>query len=143
VLIEALERTPPDHASPALISAYLDISSADPALGVLAGHRDRVLAAEFSPDNRRIVTASLDHTARIWDAAAGILLRVLAGHTDMVRSAVFSCDGSRIATASRDKTAKIWDAARGTLLVTLIGHDASVIGVAFSPVTDRHIGARA
>ena len=29
--------------------------------------------AEFSPDGRRVVTASADHTARVWDAATGAL----------------------------------------------------------------------
>jgi WD40 repeat protein len=35
---------------------------------VLGGHQDRVRSAAFSPDGTRIVTASNDRTARIWDA---------------------------------------------------------------------------
>jgi WD40 repeat protein len=34
----------------------------------LKGHTDRVLSASFSPDGTRIVTASDDSTARVWDA---------------------------------------------------------------------------
>ncbi len=37
-------------------------------LAALSGHGDRVYRAVFSPDGTRIVTASFDKTARIWDA---------------------------------------------------------------------------
>ena len=72
---------------------------------------DVVTSAAFSPDGSRIVTASWDKTARIWDAATAKEIAVLRGHDDSVYSAAFSPDGSRIVTASEDKTARIWDAA--------------------------------
>src|SRR5262249_3462956 len=67
-------------------------------------------SAAFSPDGSRIVTASDDKTARIWDAATAKEIAVLRGHADVLRSAVFSPDGSRIVTASADETARVWDA---------------------------------
>jgi WD40 repeat protein len=36
-------------------------------MGVLRGHDGRVTSAAFSPEGSRIVTASADKTARIWD----------------------------------------------------------------------------
>ena len=39
-----------------------------------------MLSAQFSPDGTRIVTASGDKTARVWDAATGKTLATLAGH---------------------------------------------------------------
>jgi hypothetical protein len=69
-----------------------------------------VWSAAFSPDGSRIVTASEDKTARIWDAASAKEIAVLRGHDSYVRSAAFSPDGSRIVTASLDKTARIWGA---------------------------------
>ena len=30
-----------------------------------------VNSAQFSPDGQRVVTASVDNTARLWDAASG------------------------------------------------------------------------
>jgi WD40 repeat protein len=55
-----------------------------------------------------VATASVDHTARLWDAASGEPLASLEGHTDWVFSAAFNHDGSRIVTASSDRTAKVW-----------------------------------
>jgi WD40 repeat protein len=76
----------------------------------LRGHAGSVNAAAFSPDGSRILTASLDKAAQIWDAASGKGIAVLRGHEDNVVSAAFSSDGLRILTASYDKTARIWDA---------------------------------
>ena len=81
-------------------------------------------SAAFSPDGSRIVTASGDKTARIWDAATGKEIAVLRGHDDAsCISAAFSPDGSRIVTASEDNTARIWDAATGKEIAVLRGHD--------------------
>jgi hypothetical protein len=67
------------------------------------------MSAAFSPDGSRIVTASSDKTARIWDAANAKEIAALRGHDAPVMSAAFSPDGSRIVTASSDKTARVWD----------------------------------
>jgi WD40 repeat protein len=63
----------------------------------------------FAPDGGRILTASNDNTARLWDRH-GKPLATLAGHTGWVLSAVFAPDGGRILTASRDNTARLWEA---------------------------------
>ncbi len=68
-------------------------------------------SASFSPDGTRLVTASKDRTAKIWDVLTGNCLHTLQGHTSFVNSASFSPDGTKVVTASVDKTAKIWDVA--------------------------------
>lgn len=97
-------------------------------LFTLIGH-----SADFSPDGKRIVTASFHHAAQVWDASEGRLLFTLTGHTDVVHSALFSPDGRRIATASSDGTARVWNASEGRLLATLAGYSSRAVTAVFSP----------
>jgi hypothetical protein len=55
-----------------------------------------------------VLTASIDNTARVWNADGSGAPTVLKGHEDRVMSAVFSPDGMRVLTASGDKTARVW-----------------------------------
>ncbi|MDZ4793359.1 MAG: caspase family protein [Bacteroidota bacterium] len=106
-----------------------------PKLMLPVGHTATINSAEFSPDGKKIVTASRDHTAKIWDAVRGKLLVDLKGHTADIVSAEFSPDGKKIVTAASDSTAMIWDAISGELLVTLNKYTNKEISSArFSPV---------
>ena len=58
--------------------------------------------AAFSPDGRRIVTASEDHTARVWDTATGEPISPPMKHEGAVWHAAFSPDGRRVVTACPD-----------------------------------------
>ncbi len=79
---------------------------------LLEGHSGPVVSAAFSPAGKRILTASWDKTASVWDAASGESLVVLEGHSDYVLSAAYSPDGKRIVTASDDHTARVWERRR-------------------------------
>jgi WD40 repeat protein len=127
-------------ASPAAVALAVAVSQTNWHLG-FGGHEGDVRSAAFSPDGSRIVTASDDKTARIWDAATAKEIAVLRGHEGSVNSAAFSPDGSRIVTASNDKTARIWDAAAAKEIAVLHGHEGSVNSAAFSRDGSRIVTA--
>jgi predicted oxidoreductase (fatty acid repression mutant protein) len=102
-------------------------------------HQGAVLSAAFSPDGTRVVTASKDKTARVWDTVTG-KPRSRLEHQGIVVSAAFSPDGTRIVTASKDKTARVWDAATGNLRSRL-EHQGIVVSAAFSPDGTRVVTA--
>jgi WD40 repeat protein len=91
-----------------------------------------VNSVAFLADGRRVLTASDDHTAQLWDAASGAKLEELPGHPADVNCALFSPDGSIIATASTDGV-RLWDAATAKLITQLSGQAGPVNSVAFSP----------
>jgi len=64
----------------------------------------------WSTDGTRIITASDDATARIWNTDGSGQPVVLRGHEQGLRFAAFSPDGQLIITTSKDGTARIWNA---------------------------------
>ncbi|MEJ2045262.1 MAG: NACHT domain-containing protein [Reinekea sp.] len=133
--------------SAAEVSRLVRSQPTQPPLKLPASHLDPVFAnghvtpihsATFSHDDRRIITASIDGTAKIWDAQSALCIATLNGHKGTVTSAAFSHDDRRIITASHDGTAKIWDAQSALCIATLNGHKGTVKSAAFSH-DDRHI----
>lgn len=112
---------------------------------ILQGHDGRILNLEWEhylegqPYARRLVTASEDGTAIIWDATSGQQIQRLSGHQDIINYAHWSPPVSgqaytpRIVTASDDSTAIIWDMQSGALLLNLAGHRSAVGRAQWSP----------
>jgi WD40 repeat protein len=115
--------TLPDLPHPALICT-------------LWGHTNWVKGCAVSSDANYIVSASYDHTLKIWDALTGRERFTLRGHRDIVNECAVSPDGSYIVSASKDQTLKIWDAHTGQERLTLRGHSNGVSWCAVSPQGD-------
>jgi WD40 repeat protein len=103
----------------------------------LHGHSALLTKVAYSPDGKRLATASTDKTSKVWDAETGKELLTFRGHSNFVFDLVFSSDSKRIATASADNTVKIWDAENGQELLTL---DCYAGDVAFGP-DGKHLAA--
>ncbi|WP_375772358.1 protein kinase [Archangium gephyra] len=89
---------------------------------VLRGHREVINALLFSPEGRRLVSSSDDHTLRLWDLEKGTH-QVLSGHTDEAwRLAPFP-DARGFVSSSKDGTLRQWDleTGEGRLFATLAG----------------------
>jgi WD40 repeat protein len=76
---------------------------------ILRGHKGEALAVAYSPDRRRLASASRDWQVRVWDAATGQLLATLDGHRHTVSALAFSSDGQRLA-AAKGASVLVWNA---------------------------------
>ena len=96
-------------------------------------HTDAIMTAVFNPAGTRILTASRDNTARLWDAATGALIGTPMAHPKFVRFAAFSPNGQRLVTICEDATARLWDARTATQIAGWIArHENSLAAAAFS-----------
>ncbi|MCW8217201.1 nSTAND1 domain-containing NTPase [Streptomyces griseolus] len=96
-------------------------------------HTDTVRHIAWSPDGRRLATASRDGSARVLDARSGQSLLVLPSDGTMVESVSWSPDSAYVATAGRERVVRVWDAVSGVPVRLLTGATDIVRQVAWSP----------
>jgi WD40 repeat protein len=98
----------------------------------LEGHGEWVASASFSADGERLLTASQDGSARIWESDSGRTLHTLSAEMRDVRMARFSANGASVVTLSDDYSARLWDAASGQLKFKLAPHERDLLDATFS-----------
>lgn len=93
-------------------------------------HSDTILAVAFSPDGKKLATASADKFVKIYNTNNWQLERKLEGHLHHVLSIVWHHEGRTLVSAGADGTIKVWDTLEGqsTRTITL---NKEVTDVAF------------
>jgi WD40 repeat protein len=69
----------------------------------------------WSPDGKRLASASQDNTVKVWDADSGEQILTLRGFIGY-STVAWSPDGKRLAASNGDGTVKILDAGKGYAL---------------------------
>jgi WD40 repeat protein len=77
--------------------------------------------------------SAIAHSVRLWDLAAGHVVRLIDSHAPSLNSVAFAPDGPLLATADHDGTVKLWSVTTGRRLACLDGRADRLGGGAFSP----------
>ena len=132
LLKESLRLQPNHNPAAALAFELLTEQRANTPLRFI-GHTGQINAAVYSEDGSKVLTASDDHTARIWDAHNGTTLTPILQHDDEVLSAAFSADGTLVVTGTGAGKVSLWNAFTGKALYAPFALSGEVVAVAFSP----------
>lgn len=95
---------------------------------LLRGHEGLVNSVCFNPRIDEILSASWDHTIRIWKIT-GECIKILNGHEDIVRCASYNDSGTKIVSSSYDHTIRVWDGETGICLqsISTIGNNTGIV----------------
>jgi WD40 repeat protein len=96
-------------------------------------HSAAVLHIAWSPDGKKIASASADKTVHIRNATSKNPTLIYRNHTKPVSAVDWSPDGSRIVSGSWDTTVQVWHVQTGRKLLTYRGFSREVSAVAWSP----------
>ena len=103
----------------------------------LRGHKGKIYAVTFSPDDgsSMLASASADKTIRLWDpytVTDDERLIAILPYKDSVRTVAFSSDNRMLAGGSDDGIIQVWDAGTGDRIYEFNEHTNSVQAVHFS-----------
>ncbi|KIK44174.1 hypothetical protein CY34DRAFT_11258 [Suillus luteus UH-Slu-Lm8-n1] len=90
----------------------------------------------LSPDGKKMVSGSFDHSLKLWNVDTGKVIKIWTGHIKWVRSMSWSPDGGRVVSGSEDGTFREWDVESGKTILGPIkaGEDIDDVGaVCYSP----------
>ena len=101
---------------------------------VLSGHKGAISDISLSDSGSRLVSASYDRTARVWESAGGgnfRLVYVTPPTEDRLVCAAINSGGSMVATAGTDGVIRLWDVDREKAMHRLAGHRNAITALEF------------
>jgi WD40 repeat protein len=141
--LKAIANSPRRCPSPIIVSAAGGASRASFLVASVIGKlmddrspsRDGIRTLDFSA--ARILTASWEDAARLWDQRTGAEIAVLRGQDGPVANVAFNGSGDRIVTTSGGKAAQLWDGRTGAEIAVLRGHVGFLYNAVFNAAGDR------
>ncbi|CAD6197395.1 unnamed protein product [Caenorhabditis auriculariae] len=107
----------------------------------LTGHRAPVVCCDWLSGGQKLISASWDKTANIYDVEKGEVINILSGHEQELNNCCSHVNQKLVATSSKDTTFRLWDFRDSIQSVSVFqGHQDSVTSVAFSS-GDRIVSA--
>lgn len=91
------------------------------------GHAASVMDVALIGNGKRLISASLDDTLKIWESKTGKVLMTLRGHRLGVYSVSVSANGHRAISASQDRSLKLWNLKTGKEEATINSAHARAI----------------
>lgn len=102
-------------------------------LRVLSGHQSWIFWVIWSPNGKRLATASDDQTIKLWDVQTGECLETLHDDRLLGIAIAWSPDGNWLATSSIDRTVRLWNFQTAAFERELVGHQTLIWALAWSP----------
>jgi len=114
----------------------LDTASGKERLRLL-GKNAIIVAAVFSPDGKRLASATRDDQVTVWDVSTGKALHQFqqapGGSAGGVYTLAFSSDGLTLVSSAEGTALHLWDLSKGREILDPPAHAGSVHAIAYAP----------
>jgi hypothetical protein len=99
-------------------------------------HADWILGVGFSPDGKKLLTASRDKTAKVWDFTTKEVISTFPEHQAAVYGVTIRADGKMAITVGADKMLRMWNVdgkpfravgGHGDEIYKILSHPAAVV----------------
>lgn len=100
-------------------------------MGKLLGHRSAISVLEFNISNRMLLSASDDHTLRIWRGGSSNSSNCFYGHSQSIVSASW-IDNDKVVSASMDGSVRVWSHRENILLAVSMADGVPIFAAQLS-----------